>query len=179
MWNGISYISIAIAVPLTALLTVSWNLIEQKSLDWKLSDPNLNWKQVAIPGVFTFWYIWFKSDEIIKVWVEEWISDLNLLEEKEKVSLTNSKSEEESSNIPIVLFGMVCIIFGIFVYYHSETVFVVQQNSMLESIIRDQASVVDKEDILRYYWMILEDYLTTSNLEVKYIMKFARYTWLK
>jgi hypothetical protein len=160
MWNGISYTSVATVVPLAALLTASWNLIERKSLDWGLSDPNPNWKQVAIPLVFSLWYIWFKSDEIIKVWLDEWMYELNIPKEGEGVVLTNSNSEG-GTMISIVLFGIVCIIFGVFIYCHSETVFVVQQNNVLESIIRDQASVVEGQR--RYIEVLLDDIRRLSN----------------
>lgn len=50
---------------------------------------------------------------------------------------------ENESNIPIICFGILVICLGVFVFFQSEIMFVAQQNSTLEGIVRDQATTIE------------------------------------
>lgn len=142
-WNSVSYAIVGVIIPVGALLTTAKNLIERRFMDYLLLEPKPNWAQAGIPALISLWYTWWISEEAIKVWAE----DLHQNIPETDTNSNSGNNECDSSRLPVVLFVITCIIFGMFVYFHSETAFVVQQNNTLESIVRDQASIITGQRI--------------------------------
>ena len=80
------------------------------------------------------------------------------------ISETDREPIEKESNLPIILFTVITILLTILAVSHSEITVVASQNSLMESIIRDQASIIEGQR--QYTDILLNDIRIVSESHV-------------